>query len=130
MGAPAARVCVSGFGFGGKLADSFTIPGTESQAALDRLDAVFPQAAGGSAQAVLVAPGGQRVDDPAEKAAIGRTVTRSRPAGVESASSPFSTYATNAMSANHRAAIISVQFTAADSGVTATTPSSGSRTPP
>ncbi|HET6825274.1 MAG TPA: MMPL family transporter [Amnibacterium sp.] len=115
-------VCVAGFGFGGKLADSFTIPGTESQAALDRLDAVFPQAAGGSAQAVLVAPAGQRIDEPAEKAAIGRMVTAiTALPGVESASSPFSKYATKAISANHRAAIIAVQFSAADSGVTATT---------
>ena len=113
---------VAGFGFGGKLADSFTIPGTESQAALDRLDAVFPQAAGGSAQAVLVAPAGHRVDDPAEKAAIGRMVTAiTKVPGVESAASPFSKYSTKALSSNHRAAIVAVQFRAADSSVTAAT---------
>ncbi|MCU1474112.1 MMPL family transporter, partial [Amnibacterium sp.] len=114
--------CVGGFGFGGKLADSFTIPGTESQAALDRLDAVFPQAAGGSAQVVLVAPSGQRIDDAPEKAAIGRMVTAIKEVrGVESASSPFSKYSTKAISGNHRAAIIAVQFTAGDSGVAAAT---------
>ena len=113
---------VAGFGFGGKLADSFTIPGTESQAALDRLDAVFPQAAGGSAQAVLVAPAGHRIDDPAEKAAIGRMVTAiTKVPGVESAASPFSKYSTKALSSNHRAAIVAVQFRAADSSVTAAT---------
>ena len=32
-------VAGAGFGFGGKLSDGFTIPGTESQNALDRLDA-------------------------------------------------------------------------------------------
>ncbi|MGN6742299.1 MAG: MMPL family transporter [Amnibacterium sp.] len=117
-----AAFCVTGFGFGGKLADSFTIPGTESQAALDRLDAVFPQAAGGSAQASLVAPAGARIDDPAEKAAIARMITAIQAVpGVESAASPFSKYSTKAVSANHRAAIIAVQFTAADSSVTATT---------
>ncbi|MDH2442906.1 MMPL family transporter [Amnibacterium sp. CER49] len=121
--------CVAGFGFGGKLADSFTIPGTESQAALDRLDAVFPQAAGGSAQAILVAPAGSRIDGTREKAAIGDMVSAiTRIDGIESASSPFSTYSTKAVSDDSRAAIISVQFSKADSSVTAATKDALQRT--
>lgn len=43
---------------------SLSIPGTESQAALDRLDATFPQVSGSSVQLVGVATDGA-VDDPA-----------------------------------------------------------------
>ena len=68
-------VAGAGFGFGGKLSEGFTIPGTESQTALDRLDAVFPQAAGASAQAVMVAPSGSRVDQGDPKHAITDTIS-------------------------------------------------------
>ncbi|WP_375399345.1 MMPL family transporter [uncultured Amnibacterium sp.] len=109
---------VGGFGFGGALANSFTIPGTESQTALDRLAAVFPQAAGGSAQVLLIAPSGSRIDDAAPKSAIARTVKAvSAISGVQNASSPFSAYATRAVSPDHRAAIVSVQFTKIDEQV-------------
>ncbi len=117
-----AAIAIGGFGLGGKLADSFTIPGTESQAALDRLSAVFPQAAGGSAQAVVVTPAGERIDGTSAKQAIADTVAAIKKVhGVESVSSPFSTYSTNAVSGDHRAAIIAVQFTKADSDVTDST---------
>ncbi|WP_236007306.1 hypothetical protein [Clavibacter zhangzhiyongii] len=39
-----------GLALGGATEESFAIPGTESQEAIDRLAAVFPQAAGASAQ--------------------------------------------------------------------------------
>lgn len=111
-----------GFGFGGKLADSFTIPGTESQQALDRLDAVFPQAAGGSAQAVMVAPEGQLADQGDARQAVLDTVAAIKQVpGVETANSPYSEYSTDAVSADHRAVIVSVQFTAPDSDVKAST---------
>ena len=48
---------------GGDLADRFTIPGTESQAALDLLEERFPSQAGDTAQIVVRADSG--VDDPA-----------------------------------------------------------------
>jgi RND superfamily putative drug exporter len=112
----------AGFGFGGKLSEGFTIPGTESQTALDRLDAVFPQAAGASAQAVMVAPAGSRVDRGEAKQAITDTIAAiERIDGIETVSSPFSAYAVNAVSADHRAAIVSVQFSSGDGGVKKTT---------
>ncbi len=108
----------AGFGFGGKLADSFTIPGTESQAALDRLDGVFPQAAGASAQAVLVAPPGTRIDRGEARGAVLDTVKAIADLpGIETAGSPYSEYAVDAVSADHRAAIVSVQFTTDEAGV-------------
>ncbi|WP_265520139.1 MMPL family transporter [Oerskovia flava] len=45
------------------LDNEVSIPGTESQAALDRLASTFPQVSGASAQVVVVAPDGVRIDD-------------------------------------------------------------------
>jgi RND superfamily putative drug exporter len=112
----------AGFGFGGKLSEGFTIPGTESQTALDRLDAVFPQAAGASAQAVMVAPAGSRIDEGAARATVNRTITAiEKIDGIETVSSPYSQYAVNAISANHRAAIVSVQFSGTEGAVKSST---------
>ena len=44
----------AGVGLGGQFQESFAIPGTESQQALDRLEAVFPSVAGASATVVVV----------------------------------------------------------------------------
>src|ERR1700712_1014346 len=115
-------VAGAGFGFGGKLSDGFTIPGTESQTALDRLDAVFPQAAGASASAILVAPSGTRIDQGDARTTVNDTIAAIKKIdGVETVSSPFSEYAVNAVSANHRAAIISVQFSTDEAGVKSAT---------
>ncbi|QJW34821.1 MMPL family transporter [Cellulosimicrobium protaetiae] len=45
------------------LDDQVSIPGTESQAALDRLATTFPQVSGASAQVVVVAPDGSTIED-------------------------------------------------------------------
>ena len=55
---------------GGQLDNSVTIPGTESQAALDRLAATFPEAAGTTAQVLVVGEDGAQVDDPQVVAAV------------------------------------------------------------
>ncbi|MFE3172470.1 MMPL family transporter [Amycolatopsis sp. NPDC059090] len=56
----------------GKLSDSVTIPGTESQQAIDRLAENFPQAAAGdgTARVAIAAPDGQKITDPAGQAAV------------------------------------------------------------
>lgn len=41
--------------------DTFAIPGSESQDALDYLGHVFPQVSGASAQVVVLVPAGQRL---------------------------------------------------------------------
>ncbi|MFD1720045.1 MMPL family transporter [Amnibacterium endophyticum] len=111
-----------GFGFGGKFTDGLTIPGTESQKALDRLDGVFPQAAGASAQAVVVAPSGARIDEGAPRRAVDDLVAALGDVqGVETAGSPFGEYAVDAVSADHRAAIVSVQFSSSQAGVSTAT---------
>ncbi|MFD6135489.1 MMPL family transporter [Isoptericola sp. NPDC056618] len=54
--------------------NSVTIPGTESQDALDSLSATFPQVSGSSAQIIVVAPDGSTIDDDAMRGPIEDTV--------------------------------------------------------
>lgn len=50
--------------------NSFSIPGTQSQEAMDLLESRFPQASGASAQMVFQAPRGTTLNTPAIKAAV------------------------------------------------------------
>ncbi|MDP3209166.1 MAG: MMPL family transporter, partial [Rhodoglobus sp.] len=107
----------AGIGLAGQTQDSFEIPGTESQIALDRLEAVFPSVAGGSATAVVVAPDGVSVAD--REATIERVVSAiERVPGIDSAVSPFSEYAGKAISDDESMAIIRVQFDGPTAAVT------------
>jgi putative drug exporter of the RND superfamily len=100
-----------GVALGGKTNDSFAIPGTESQNAIDRLAAVFPSAAGASAQVVVTVPSGASVKNQPYRSAIDELVAKAaKVPGVDNASSPFGKYASDAISANKTAAIIAVQF--------------------
>ncbi len=102
---------------GGKTQESFAIPGTESQAALDRLEAVFPSVAGASATGVVVAPAGTSVED--QKATIEKLVAAIDDVpGIDSAMSPFDQYAGNAISADDSMAIIRIQFDGPSTDVT------------
>jgi RND superfamily putative drug exporter len=109
-----------GLALGGKTNDSFAIPGTESQNAIDRLAAVFPSAAGASAQIVVTVPDGAKVTSEPYRDAIDELVTKAATvSGVDNASSPFGKYSTDAISADKSAAIVQVQFTNQQSDVTA-----------
>jgi RND superfamily putative drug exporter len=108
-----------GVALGGKTNDSFAIPGTESQNAIDRLAAVFPSAAGASAQIVMTVPDGASVEKEPYRSAIDDLVARAaKVSGVDNASSPFGKYSSDAISANKTAAIVQVQFTHQQSDVT------------
>lgn len=107
----------AGIGLGGKTADSFAIPGTESQAALDRLEAVFPSVAGASANAVVVAPTGESIED--QKATVAKMVQAMNAIdGVDSVMGPFGPYAGNAVSDDESMAIIRVQLKGVSTDVT------------
>lgn len=109
-----------GLALGGQTQESFVIPGTESQNALDRLDAVFPAVAGASATAVVVAPAGSSIDT--EKTSVEKLVTAlGGIKGVDSALSPFSEYAGNAISSAGDMAIIRVQLVGSSADVSAAT---------
>ncbi|NYF11470.1 RND superfamily putative drug exporter [Leifsonia sp. AK011] len=108
-----------GFALGGQTQESFAIPGTESQNALDRLEAVFPSVAGASAQVVLVAPDGEKVTDAASEAAIEDLADEiDTIKGVDSVVSPFSEYAGEAVTDDESMAILRVQFDGPSSDVT------------
>jgi RND superfamily putative drug exporter len=107
---------------GGHTQESFAIPGTESQAALDRLDAVFPSVAGASAQAIVVASPGSSISDASSTAAITKMdAAIEKIPGIDSVIGPFSKYAGNAISDNGRYARTQIQFTGASTDVTPAT---------
>ena len=62
---------------GGEYSDDFTVPGVESQAAVDLLQERFPDAAGGSAQLVFHTPDGG-IRDPADARAVSAVVEEVR----------------------------------------------------
>ncbi len=109
----------AGIGLGGQLQESFAIPGTESQAAIDQLAAVFPESAGASAKAVVEAPDGASVDDASYSDAIGAMETQLEQVdGVASVLGPFDQYAGNQVSEDGRTAYIQVQFDGPTADVT------------
>src|SRR4051794_32115343 len=94
---------------GGQFDDEFTIPGSESQAALDQLDAASPAAAGASAQLVFLAPDGATVTDPRYAQAIEQVVGAA--GQVDQVAAVQDPFAVRAVSADGRAALASVQYT-------------------
>ena len=92
--------------------DSFAIPGSESQNALDHLGRVFPQVSGTSAELVLVVPAGAQIDTPANRSVVDAAVGQIGKVGqVATVVNPFSSTVHGALSGDHRAAIISVPLT-------------------
>ncbi|WP_285117363.1 MMPL family transporter [Leifsonia sp. fls2-241-R2A-40a] len=102
--------------------NSFSIPGTESQEALDTLSRTFPQVSGTSAQIVVVAPDGQTVDDTAIKQPVEDAVAAIKDIdGVSGVSSPYSAQVKNLISDDRSAAIVTVQLKGQMTTVTADT---------
>lgn len=105
-------VIMIGFGFlsgaaGGEFVDTFTIPGAESQKAVDLLEEKFPSQAGDSATAVFYADAG--VNDPAIKARIDQFVAEaSTLPEVAGVISPYDNPA--AISADGKYAYATVQY--------------------
>jgi uncharacterized membrane protein YdfJ with MMPL/SSD domain len=80
--------------FSGKTSNKFSVPGTESQVAMDLLEKKFPAAGGGSARVVFAAPEGEKLTDPENRAAVTKTVERAAHAPeVVGAASPYETKA-------------------------------------
>jgi len=104
---------------GGQTEESFAIPGTESQDALDRLSAVFPAVAGAGVQVVVVAPDGESVNDEKYEDAIEeQTKAIEKLDGVEAVVSPFNEYAGKAISDDESMGIIKVQYSGVAADVT------------
>ncbi|MFR9749670.1 MMPL family transporter [Nocardia sp. 004] len=62
--------------FGQELDERFTVPGAESQQALDTLTETAPGLAGATAQIVFTAPPGRDITEPGYRAAIQRTLDK------------------------------------------------------
>ena len=102
--------------------NSFSIPGTEGQEGLELLNRTFPQAAGTSAQYVVVAAPGQRVDQQPYSAEIASTVTDLGALdGVLAVTDPFSKNVTGMVSDDGQAALIRLQFEGSATSVPAAT---------
>jgi RND superfamily putative drug exporter len=98
--------------------EEFTLPGTESQVALDSLGRTFPQASGTTASLVVVAAEGGSVRGAATRKAIGASVERlDAIPQVDDATSPFDRFAKGVISGDERAAIISVRLTTDSAGI-------------
>jgi RND superfamily putative drug exporter len=98
--------------------DTFAIPGSESQDALDYLGRVFPEVSGTSAQLVLVVPDGREVDTATTRAAVATAVARLEKVGqVATVVNPFGEDVSGAVSADDRAALIAVPMSVDLAGV-------------
>ncbi len=87
---------------------NITIPGTESQRALEALSTEFPQASGAAGTVVVRAPEGQTVMTPNGQATVKAVVAKAgRLPGVLGAMSPFDT---KAISPDGRYALVTVQY--------------------
>ncbi|QNP68069.1 MMPL family transporter [Streptomyces roseirectus] len=94
--------------FGGKLDDRFTVPGTESQHALDTLGRTLPEASGAGAEIVFTAPPGRRVTDAPYTAAIaGAEAAAAKAPQVKAVVGPR---LSGAVSADRSTAIVQVQY--------------------
>ncbi|MFF1633900.1 MMPL family transporter [Leifsonia sp. NPDC058248] len=91
--------------------NSFSIPGTESQEALDTLSRTFPQVSGTSAQLVIVAPKGETVHQPEIEQQVTSSVKElSALDGVSGVTSPYSDTVKGTVSSDGSAAIVTVQL--------------------
>src|ERR1044071_3813912 len=78
--------------FGGTTNDKFTVPGTEAQEAQELLEQKFPAASGAYARIAFAAPEGEKLTDPANKAAVKETLALAADAtDVSGVSDPFKT---------------------------------------
>ena len=85
-----ALVIAAAGAFAGQFSSKFEVPGTESQRAQDLLHEKYPGAGGASARVVFAVPEGERLTDPANRAAVMESVARASKAdGVSFAIDPY-----------------------------------------
>ncbi|WP_402463055.1 MMPL family transporter [Isoptericola aurantiacus] len=91
--------------------NSITIPGTESQNALDQLSATFPEVSGSSAQIVVVAPDGAVVTDDAVREPVEDAADRIGDLDeVAAVATPYDDQGASPVSDDDTAAIVTVQL--------------------
>ncbi|QIG39733.1 MMPL family transporter [Microbacterium sp. 4R-513] len=99
--------------------NSFTIPGTEAQAGLEQLSRSFPQASGTSAQLVVVAADGGKIDQDPYASEIADTIDQLDDLdGILAVTDPFDEMVSGLVSDDDSAAIIRLQFDGQSTDVT------------
>jgi RND superfamily putative drug exporter len=100
---------------GGQLDNTFTIPGSPSQTALDQVKTNFPAAGGTSAQLVFSARGGTTVTSPANAAAISQVLSKTAAAPQVAAVIP--PQQSHLMTKDGKTEIATVQYRVSASGL-------------
>lgn len=91
--------------------NTFTIPGTESQAGLEMLERTFPQVSGASAEIIVVAADGASVREQAYQQAIATTTADiGKLDFVEAVTDPYDARIAGGVADDERAAIVRIQF--------------------
>ena len=91
--------------------NSFSIPGTESQAGLEQLSRSFPQVSGTSAQIIVVAADGDKVTDDDYRDEIEQSIGDLEDLdGVLAANSPYDEMVSGMINDDETAAIVRLQF--------------------
>lgn len=104
--------------------NSFSIPGTEGQEGIQLLARTFPQASGTSAQYIVVAADGDRIDDSRYSDEIADTITELGDLdGVLAVTDPFDDMVSGMVSDDGQAALIRLQFEGTVTDVPAATKS-------
>ncbi|MET0495879.1 MAG: MMPL family transporter [Actinoplanes sp.] len=102
--------------FKGTTSSNFTMPGTESQRAIDSLRQEFPEASGATGTIVVAAPAGRTLAEPQLKAAVeGLAKEAGTLPGVVGAVDPF---LSKAVSPDGRYGLVQVQFAERQDAVT------------
>ncbi|MGW0435802.1 MMPL family transporter [Micromonospora sp. NPDC003197] len=111
-----AALGAAALAFMGPTASNFTMPGTESQRAIDQLKKEFPEASGATGTIVVAAPDGQKLTTPTNTAQVQALVQEANSLpGVLAAVDPFQA---RAISLEETHALIQVQFVEGADGVT------------
>jgi len=96
---------------GDGLDNEVTIPGTESQEALDHLAGTFPQVSGASAQLVVVAPDGATVEDGGVRSAVEDAVEEITDLDqVAAVTSPYDDLMPASISDDEQATLLTIQL--------------------
>ena len=99
--------------------NSVTIPGTESQDALDSLAATFPQVSGSSAQIIVVAPDGSTIEDDAVRGPVEDAVDEVGDLDqVAAVTSPYDDQTPASVSDDEQATLLTIQLDGDQSVIT------------
>lgn len=102
--------------------NSFSIPGTESQAGLEQLSRSFPQVSGTSAQIIVIAADGDKITDDPYREDIEQAIDELGDLdGVLAANSPYDEMVNGMINDDETAAIVRLQFDGESTNVSAET---------